>query len=61
MTDYRDKVYDVAIRGGGPAGSTLAARLARETELAQLKEQLAPPQQHLLLLAVLSDMVETSP
>lgn len=33
MSDYRDKVYDVAIMGGGPAGSTLAARLARETDL----------------------------
>jgi flavin-dependent dehydrogenase len=33
MTDYRGKVYDVAIMGGGPAGSTLAARLARETDL----------------------------
>jgi flavin-dependent dehydrogenase len=33
MTDYRGKVYDVAIMGGGPAGATLAARLARETEL----------------------------
>ena len=33
MTDYREKVYDVAIMGGGPAGSTLAARLARETDL----------------------------
>jgi flavin-dependent dehydrogenase len=33
MSDYRDKVYDVAIMGGGPAGSTLAARLARETKL----------------------------
>lgn len=27
------KVYDVAIVGGGPAGSTLGARLARETDL----------------------------
>ena len=33
MSDYREKVYDVAIMGGGPAGSTLAARLARETDL----------------------------
>jgi len=33
MSDYQDKVYDVAIMGGGPAGSTLAARLARETNL----------------------------
>jgi flavin-dependent dehydrogenase len=33
MSDYRDKVYDVAIMGGGPAGATLAARLARETNL----------------------------
>src|SRR5215475_5707461 len=33
MSDYRDKVYDVAIMGGGPAGSTLAARIARETKL----------------------------
>lgn len=33
MSDYRDKVYDVGIMGGGPAGSTLAARLARETKL----------------------------
>lgn len=28
-----DKVYDVAIVGGGPAGATLGARLARETNL----------------------------
>ena len=33
MSEYQDKVYDVAIMGGGPAGATLAARLARETEL----------------------------
>ncbi len=33
MSDYKDKVYDVAIAGGGPAGATLAARLARETSL----------------------------
>lgn len=33
MSDYSDKVYDVAIVGGGPAGSTLGARLARETNL----------------------------
>ncbi|HEX2688600.1 MAG TPA: tryptophan 7-halogenase [Kofleriaceae bacterium] len=33
MSDYRDKIYDVAIMGGGPGGSTLAARLARETKL----------------------------
>jgi flavin-dependent dehydrogenase len=33
MSDFRDKVYDVAIMGGGPAGATLAARLARETKL----------------------------
>lgn len=33
MSDFRDKVYDVAIMGGGPAGATLAARLARETRL----------------------------
>lgn len=33
MSDYRDKVYDVAIMGGGPAGATLAARLTRETDL----------------------------
>jgi flavin-dependent dehydrogenase len=33
MSDYRDKIYDVAIMGGGPAGATLAARLARETKL----------------------------
>jgi len=33
MPDYLDKVYDVAIMGGGPGGSTLAARLARETRL----------------------------
>ena len=33
MPGYQDKVYDVAIMGGGPAGSTLAARLARETTL----------------------------
>jgi flavin-dependent dehydrogenase len=33
MSDFREKVYDVAIMGGGPAGATLAARLARETKL----------------------------
>jgi 2-polyprenyl-6-methoxyphenol hydroxylase-like FAD-dependent oxidoreductase len=33
MSDFWDKVYDVAIMGGGPAGATLAARLARETKL----------------------------
>jgi flavin-dependent dehydrogenase len=33
MSDYRSKVYDVAIMGGGPAGATLAARLTRETKL----------------------------
>lgn len=33
MSDYSDKVYDVAIMGGGPAGSTLGARLKRETNL----------------------------
>ena len=33
MSDYNEKVYDVAIVGGGPAGATLGARLARETNL----------------------------
>src|SRR5262245_11772486 len=30
---YEDKTYDVVIMGGGPAGATLGARLARETKL----------------------------
>jgi flavin-dependent dehydrogenase len=33
MSEYNDKIYDVAIVGGGPAGATLGARLARETNL----------------------------
>jgi flavin-dependent dehydrogenase len=33
MSDYQGKVYDVAVMGGGPGGATLAARLARETNL----------------------------
>lgn len=33
MSDFNDQVYDVAIMGGGPAGATLGARLARETDL----------------------------
>jgi flavin-dependent dehydrogenase len=33
MNGFEGKLYDVAIMGGGPAGATLAARLARETEL----------------------------
>ncbi|HKY62339.1 MAG TPA: tryptophan 7-halogenase [bacterium] len=33
MSEYAGKIYDVAIVGGGPAGATLGARLARETKL----------------------------
>lgn len=33
MSEYNEKIYDVAIVGGGPAGATLGARLARETKL----------------------------
>src|SRR5689334_2432264 len=33
MPDSTAKVYDVVIMGGGPAGATLGARLARETDL----------------------------
>ena len=30
---YEDRIYDVVIMGGGPAGATLGARIARETSL----------------------------
>jgi flavin-dependent dehydrogenase len=33
MIDMDDEIYDVVIMGGGPAGSTLAARLKQETSL----------------------------
>jgi flavin-dependent dehydrogenase len=33
MIHYEGKVYDVVIMGGGPAGATLGARIARETDL----------------------------
>lgn len=33
MADYTDRVYDVVIVGGGPAGATLGARLKQETNL----------------------------
>jgi flavin-dependent dehydrogenase len=33
MSDSKNSVYDVVIMGGGPAGATLGARIARETKL----------------------------
>lgn len=33
MSEFNDKVYDVVIMGGGPAGATLASLLKRQTNL----------------------------
>jgi 2-polyprenyl-6-methoxyphenol hydroxylase-like FAD-dependent oxidoreductase len=33
MSEFHGRLYDVAIMGGGPAGATLGARIARETQL----------------------------